>query len=760
MKWGILAALVLFVLLAFYLTYLDQTIREKFEGKRWSLPAVVYARPLELSPGMRLTTRELEGELQLLDYRKERKAVDAGGYDQRGRTVHLVTRGFRFPDGMTESAAYTLTFSGNTLARITRTDTDEPVDSVRLDPARIGSFHPNQHEDRILLSRNELPELLVNTLLAVEDQNFRYHPGIDPLAVVRALIANARAQKTVQGGSTLTQQLVKNLFLTNERTFGRKINEAFMALLLEAHYSKDEILTAYANEIFLGQDGNRAIHGFGLASHFYFRKELNDLSPEQIATLVGMIRGPSYYDPRQEPKRCLKRRQDVLAIMRDQEVLSEEEYRRAKAAPLAIQPVAGSSRNRFPAFLDLVRRQLAEEYREEALTTEGLKIFTTLDPRVQMVVEERLARTVGWMARARGMNDLEGAVVVTRRESGEILAMAGGRTPGLAGFNRALDARRNVGSVIKPAVYLTALAKGYTLASPVDDTAITVPSEGGVPWQPMNFDRSQHGRIPLYRGLVLSLNLATTRLGMEVGVKNVAQTMRDLGVQAELPTSPAVLLGAASLTPLEVAQMYQTFATGGYYVPQRAISSVLAADDRVAKRFTSSTRQRFAPEEVYLLNTALQKVVREGTGAPLANYLPSSHNVAGKTGTSNDLRDSWFAGFTGDLLAVVWLGRDNNKPAGMTGGQGALVVWGEIMRELRPQPLELVAPEGIEWRWVKLRTQETSATPFWFANQAKLPFTAASLANEPKPPEKEKNKKEPAGTSAGRVLQKILDWFR
>jgi len=759
-KWVIFLLLASFVLLAFYATYLDQTVRGKFEGKRWSLPAVVYARPLELRPGLALTPTALEGELQLAGYRKDRKAVDAGGYDRRGRTFHLVTRDFRFPDGQQESAPYTLTFAGNMLVTISRTDNGNAVENVRLEPARIGSFHPRQHEDRALLTRPELPELLIKTLLAVEDQNFYYHPGLDPIAIVRAFIANARARKTVQGGSTLTQQLVKNLFLTNERTFWRKTNEAIMALLLELHYDKDEILTAYANEIFLGQDGNRAIHGFGLASHFYFRRELKDLSPAQIATLVGMIRGPSYYDPRQEPKRCLNRRQDVLEIMRAEQVISDDEFRQAKAAPLATQTMAGSGTNRFPAFLDLVRRRLAEDYREEDLTSEGLKIFTTLDPQVQTVVEKRLAATIDRLGRKHGMTDLEGAVVVTRRESGEVLAIAGSRTPGQPGFNRALDARRNVGSIIKPAVYLTALGKGYTLATPVEDTAITVPNGGGKPWQPMNFDRSQHGRIPLYRGLALSLNLATARLGMGVGIKNVIQTMNDLGVQSDLPTYPSMLLGAVSLTPLEVSQMYQTLATGGSYLPQRAINSVLAADDTVLKRFTPSAKQRFATENVYLLNTALQKVVREGTGAALGNYLPASFNVAGKTGTTNDLRDSWFAGFTGDLLAVVWLGRDNNKPAGLTGGDGALVVWGEIMRELHPQPLELTEPEGIEWRWVKLSTQETSASPFWFTyNQVKLPFTAASLANEPKRTKKDA-KQESVGSNAGRVLQKILNWFK
>lgn len=758
-KWAVLFLSLLVGSLAVYLGYLDNMIRGKFEGKRWALPAIVYASPLELYPRMALTPHELEEELQLAGYRRDRKAEAAGGYDRREGGFHLVTREFRFPDGLEKSAPYTLTFTADTLAGIHRTDNGQAVDGVRLDPARIGSFHPSQNEDRIVLSRAQLPDLLVKTLLAVEDRNFYHHAGVDPRAILRALFADLLAGKTVQGGSTLTQQLVKNFFLSNERTLWRKGNEALMALLLEVHYSKDEILTAYANEIFLGQDGGRAVHGFGLASHFYFRRELADLSPAQVATLVGMVRGPSYYDPRKEPAHSLKRRQDVLAVMLAQKIISTQAYQEAVAAPLGTQAVTGDGFNRFPAFLDLVRRQLAAEYRTEDLTSSGLQIFTTLDPRVQMRVEQQLAATLARLGKRTGRRGLEGAVVVTRRESGEILALAGGRTPLQSGFNRALDAKRNIGSLIKPAVYLTALGQGDTLATPVNDTAFTVPNPGGKPWRPENYDRIEHGRVPLYQGLAHSLNLATVRLGMEVGVKNVVQTVRKLGVEGEFPAYPSFLLGAVSLTPLEVAQMYQTLAAGGFYQPQRAISSVVAADHTVIKRFGLAVEQRFAPEQIYLLNTALQQVVREGTGTPLSRYLPLSCNVAGKTGTTNDLRDSWFAGFTGDLLAVVWVGRDNDKPAGLTGAEGALAVWGEIMRALHPQPLELIEPEGIEWRWLNPATLESSATPFLFAaHQVRLPFVATGNHAEPKQPG---DTQPGAGTNdgVGSVLQKLRDWF-
>jgi penicillin-binding protein 1B len=727
-KWGIGAFLLLVISFFLYVGYLDSVIRQKFEGKRWSLPAVVYARPLELYPGLEISIPELEDELQLAGYRRDIRAEDPGGYDRQEEIIHLVTREFNFPDGLEKSEKYTLYFAKNALVGISRTDVGEKVDGLRIDPARIGSFHPKQHEDRIVLSREELPELLVKGLLAVEDHNFFSHSGLDLRAILRALLVNTMAGETLQGGSTLTQQLVKNLFLTNERTIWRKFNEAIMALLLEAHYDKDEILTAYANEIFLGQDGGRAVHGFGLASFFYFRRDLKDLSPAQTATLVGMVQGPSFYNPRKYPERCLKRREIVLNVMRTQKVIDELTYNVAMAAPLDTQAVTGNAFNRFPAFLDLVRRQLAEDYREEALTSDGLKIFSTLDPQVQKVVEQKLEATIARLEENTGISGLDGAVVITRRESGEVLAIAGGRTILQSGFNRALAARRQVGSLIKPAVYLAALGKGFTLATPVDDTALTLSNMGGESWSPVNFDRIEHGRIPMYRGLAYSMNLATVRIGMNVGVGEVLRTVKDLGVNGDFPAYPSFLLGALSLTPLEVAQMYQTLASGGFYLPQRVISTVLAADNTVVKRFGISVEQRFPPEQVYLLNNMLQHVVSEGTAKSLSRFLSRSYNIAGKTGTSDDLRDSWFAGFTGDQLAVVWIGRDDNKPTGLTGASGALEVWGEIMRALHPQPLDLLEPEGIKWQWLKPETFELSSFPFLFApGQVKLPFIAKTL---------------------------------
>jgi len=685
------------VLLGWHVANLDKVIRQKFDGKRWALPAVVYARPLELYPELSFTAGMLKEELRLAGYRQDNAAHDPGGYNLTGNVMHLATRDFAFADGLEKSARITVEFADSVIKKISRTDTGEPLALVRIDPARIGSFHPLENEDRLVYSREDIPDLLVKTLIAVEDQHFYSHFGVDPLGILRAMFANIRAGKTVQGGSTLTQQLVKNYFLNNERTLQRKLNEVIMALLLENHYRKDEILTAYVNEVFLGQDRGRAVHGFGLASQFYFRRELKDLAAAQIAMLVGMIKGPSYYDPRRYAERCLQRRQLVLELMRSEGVLAEEAYAAAKASKLETTGAVQSAFNRYPAFLELVRRQLVQDYREEDLTSNGLKILTTLDPQVQMQVERHLEETVAALEKRTGTSGLEGAVIVSSREGGEILAVAGGRAPLQFGFNRALDAQRPIGSLIKPVVYLTALTNGFTLATPVRDESVTLTAAGAKDWQPANYDKKEHGLVPFYEALANSYNLATVRIGMEIGVEKVVENIKRMGVNRDFKPYPSFLLGTAAMSPLEVAQIYQLFATGGFYQPQRVIGSVLTVDNTLVQRFGLTVEQRFPPEAVFLLNTALQRVVTNGTAKSLVNYIPEAVRAAGKTGTTDELRDSWFAGFTGDRLAVVWIGRDDNKPTVFTGSTGAMVVWGKIMQSLHPQPLVLTEPEGLEW---------------------------------------------------------------
>lgn len=685
-----------------YLLYLDHTVRIKFEGKRWAVPARVYGRPLELYPGSRVGPDQLLAELQRMGYERVGYPKRAASWSRNGERVLVRTRGFHFLDGETPGRFLDIRFSGDGISQLSEIGGGE-LALARLEAPEIGSIYPSHNEDRVLVKREQLPELLVQTLIVMEDRTFYQHHGVDPRAIARAVWVNLRAGGVVQGGSTLTQQLVKNFYLTRERSLWRKLNEAAMALLLEAHYEKDQILGAYANEIYLGQDGGRAIHGFGLASHFYFNRSLQELDLPQLAMLVAQVRGPSYYDPRRHPERARKRRNLVLEVMQEQGVITAGQAANARQAPLGIRE-KGDGRGSYPAFMDLVRRQLHRDYREEDLTSEGLRIFSTLDPWTQQQAEAGVTKRLAALEKQHRLPDgkLEGAAVLVDSESGEVRAMVGGRSARYAGFNRALDAVRPIGSLIKPVVYLAALMQPgrYTLVTRLNDAPLTIKGSDGKRWQPDNYDHKAHGEVPLHQALANSYNLATVRLGMELGLDHVVELLEQLGITRPINPVPAMLLGSVSLSPLEVAQIYQSFAAGGFYSPLRAIRGVQSNSGEALQRYPLTVRQAVDSGPVYLLNRNLQEVVRNGTGRGLSRYIDSEYNIAGKTGTTDKLRDSWFAGFSGNLVGVVWVGRDDNKPAGLTGSSGALQVWGDMMRRVRPSPLQLLRPDSVETVWV------------------------------------------------------------
>lgn len=689
------------VLLVGVLIYLDAVVQDKFSGKRWTVPAKVYARPLELFAGQKLNKEDFLAELNALGYRTERSANRTGSVSVNGNSVELHTRGFQFYEGTEPAQVLRLGFSGNSLASLARAD-GNPLAVARLEPLLIGGLYPAHQEDRILIRLDQVPELLPQALLAVEDREFYSHHGVSPKSIARALWVNTSSGSVRQGGSTLTQQLVKNFFLTNERTLTRKVTEALMSLLIELHYSKDEILEAYLNEVFLGQDGQRAIHGFGLASQYFFSQPLAELQLHQVALLVGMVKGPSYYNPRRQPERAVLRRNLVIDLLVEQGVVELEQAEHAKQQPLGVTKRGTLANTTYPAFLDLVKRQLREDYRDEDLTEEGLRIFTSFDPILQRKAEEAQAQTYKQLAGRKGIDQVESAVVVSNPESGEVLALLGSRLPRYAGFNRALDAVRPIGSLVKPAVYLTALEqpKQYSLTHYLQDASFSVKNQGGQIWTPQNYDRKEHGTVFLYQGLAQSYNLATAKLGMEMGVPRVLQTVRKLGVEHGWPAYPSMLLGAGSLTPIEVADMYQTIANGGFNTPLRAIRNVLTADDEPLGRYPYALEQRFDAGAIYLTQEAMRRVMTEGTGRSAYNRIPRSVVLAGKTGTSNDLRDSWFAGFGQDLLAVVWMGRDDNGQTPLTGASGALQVWASFMQTAAPRSLNMTPPSNVTMAWV------------------------------------------------------------
>ncbi|MDQ1344799.1 MAG: penicillin-binding protein, partial [Pseudomonadota bacterium] len=639
----------------------------------------------------------------------------------------------RFADERQGARALRLGFSGDAITSLEDVQGRE-VAVMRLDPLLIGSIFPIHGEDRIVVAPDQVPPLLPAALKAVEDRKFDSHHGVNPLAILRALFVNVRAGQIEQGGSTLTQQLVKSYFLDSRRTLRRKAEEAVMAVILESRFEKADIMNAYINEIYLGQDGRRAVHGFGLASQFYFGKPLTELALPEIALMVAIVRGPSYYDPRRQPDRALERRNLVLRVLAEQGVVSAADADQAAKKPLGVAEPGRKGGSFYPAFLDLVRRQLREDYEESALTEAGLTVFSTLDPLLQEKAETALAGELDRLD-ASGRKEakgLEGVVVVTTPQTGEIVGLVGGRRAAFDGFNRALDAKRPIGSLAKPLVYLAALETGrYTPASILADEPVDLKLPNGDRWKPANFDKQVRGPVPMVRALTQSLNLATVNLGLEVGLDHVARTFEQLGLDEAPPEFASMLLGATNLSPLEVAQMYNTLANGGFRSPLRAVRAVIAEDGKPLKAPELEVAEVSSPEAIYTLDRMLIEVMERGTGRAAKRQLPADLVVAGKTGTSNDYRDSWFSGFSGSHLVVAWVGHDDNSPTGLTGTTGGLAVWSRLMGSIATSSFEPLLPESLEHRWIDYFSGlETS--PYCNGSAVSLPFDVGTLL-EPAP---------------------------
>lgn len=687
--------LILLVYSGYYVYTVDLYVQSQFDGKRWALPARVYARPLEIYPGINLSASQFELELSELRYRKVISPHLPGTYSRLDGQIHLITRAFHFGDHLEPSKNMTLSFNQHSLVSIS--SPNDEVDITRLDPPLIASIFPHHHEDRILIQSEQIPDYITKGLIAVEDRHFYQHKGIDPLAIARAMWANVKARSIVQGGSTLTQQLVKNHFLSAERSLIRKINEAVMSLILEWRYSKADILQAYLNEIYLGQDGNRAIHGIGLASQYYFDQPANELNIVQSALLITLIRGASYYDPRKHPERATKRRNRVISILLQQGVISTTEASLAIKQPLGVTKRPQSGVTRYPAYLDLVKHQLRRDYQESDLRNEGLRIFTSLDPTIQKLTESILETTLKRIeSQNKDVDQLQGAAIVINRGSGEVLAIAGGRFRSFSGFNRALNAKRPIGSLIKPFIYLTALDQfNYTPTSILDDTPLKLKNKEGHVWAPKNYDHQFHGQTPLYQSLIHSFNVSTVRLGLKIGIPSIIKTLKKTGIDQDIQSYPSLLLGAINLSPFEVAQLYHSIANEGFYRPLQSLRTVLNQHHQTLQRYPMDVQPTAKPSSVYILNRILQQVTRIGSARSIASVWPELFQFAGKTGTTNDLRDSWFSGYSGNYLTTVWVGRDDNVSAGLTGSRGALQVWIDIMKKLDTTPLTLTKPSDV-----------------------------------------------------------------
>ena len=695
--WLLLKLFIVFVvLMAIYGVYLDQKIRSRIDGKVWQLPAAVYGRMVNLEPDMSISKNEMVKLLEATQYRQVTKMTRPGEFTVQAKSIEMIRRPFDFPDSKEGQVRARLTFDGDRLETIENMDNNRQFGFFRLDPRLITMLSSANGEQRLFVARNGFPDLLVDTLLATEDRHFYEHDGISLYSIGRAVLANLTAGRTVQGASTLTQQLVKNLFLSSERSYWRKANEAYMAVLMDARYSKDRILELYMNEVYLGQSGDNEIRGFPLASLYYFGRPVEELSLDQQALLVGMVKGASIYNPWRNPKLALERRNLVLRLLQQQQVIDQELYDMLSARPLGVQPRGGVISPQ-PAFMQMVRQELQSKLGDKVKDLSGVKIFTTFDSVAQDAAEKAAVEGIPVLKKQRKLSDLETAMVVVDRNTGEVRAMVGGAEPQFAGYNRAMQARRSIGSLAKPATYLTALSQPnqYRLNTWIADAPISLRQPNGQVWSPQNDDKQFSGQVMLVDALTRSMNVPTVNLGMALGLPAIVDTWQKLGVpKDQLHPVPAMILGALNLTPIEVAQAFQTIASGGNRAQLSALRSVIAEDGSVLYQSFPQAERAVPAQAAYMTLWTMQQVVQRGTGRQLGAKYPGLH-LAGKTGTTNNNVDTWFAGIDGREVVITWVGRDNNQPTKLYGASGAMSIYQRYLANQSPVPLNLVAPEDI-----------------------------------------------------------------
>ena len=679
--------IIVFVISLAVIAIIDSRVTNKLEGVLWTVPAKVYSRSLDLAEGLSINKSNLLRELKMLSYSEKKNPTKPGEYFYNKNKLNIFLRGYEDQN----SGLFEIFIRDGRVEEITN-QLGLSVDLVKLEPIAIGGMYPSHMEDRILVSWPQVPSILIDTILSVEDQTFFNHNGISLRSISRAFFTNVKAGDIEQGGSTITQQLAKNLFFSPEQTIKRKVMEAIAALLIEFHYSKEEILLAYINDVFLAQSGKRAVHGFGMGAQHFFGTSLMNLETDQIALLVGMLKGPSLYNPRRNPNNATNRRNLVLRILHRGGHISLSSLEEMKTRPLRVIKPSFRSETRYPAFHDLVRLELRENYQDSELRTQGLRIQTNLDPVLQESLESSIKKTKLELVNKYGnkLNELEGAAIAVDIISGEIKAVVGSSNPSEFGFNRSINAIRPIGSLVKPFIYLTALNKydKYTLTTILDDSKLSFES-GGEIWEPDNFDKKYHGKIPLHVALWQSYNIASARLGMELGYDSVQETFSKLGITKTIERYPSLFIGSFEMSPFDAIQSYQVIAADGFYSPLRSIRDIQDLKGEIDLSYPYKIEQRIRPEPLHLLKFAMKQTFISGTARGYPRKKIESWQAGGKTGTSDDQRDSWFVGFAGDILVLVWLGFDDNRPTPLTGRSGALEVWKNFIDDIQPTAVQL-----------------------------------------------------------------------
>jgi len=718
-----IAVVVFLVAVAALALYVYKQSIGKFEVRRLSLPTRIYADFTPLRPGVPLAADDLIEKLDRLGYRAVPALAQPGDYVAGRSQVDLYTRAFPHPTGNYPAQPLRIAFKANAIDSVVALRNPEPVQNAALEPELLTSILSDQLENRRPVKLDQVPQSLQDAVVVTEDVRFWHHPGVDPLGIFRALFRNVKAGGVAEGGSTLTQQLVKNYYLTPERSMKRKVTEAFMAVILDAKYSKRDILEAYLNDIYLGRNRSISILGVGEAARFYFGKPVNELTVPESAMLAGMIRSPNNYSPFTRPDLALQRRNTVLGLMLKYKKIDQAAYAAAIAAPLPRRPFRQrTGLSSMPYYVDRVLQELARDYGLKDVKGRGLQIYTAIDLNAQDTAARTLEAGLETLERGNrrlrnASSPLQGVVVNIDVPSGEIRALIGGRNYDMNQFDRALNAKRQIGSLVKPFVYLTAFepslsGKNVTPATLVSDSRFVLKRRFSADWSPRNYEDVYHGTVTVREALEESMNSASVRIGLATGIPNVIRTMKTLGVTSDVSDNPAMLLGAIDISPIEMADAYSTIARIGSRVPLRTIRFV--TDDRgrvVANGGDVQPVQVYPARDAFVLVNIMKGVVDRGTAAGVRS-LGYTNVAAGKTGTTNDKRDAWFIGFTPQTLTLTWLGFDDNTPVGLSGGQGAAPIWARYMEAVTAgqRNMDWAPPAGI----VMTTDDETSgglATP-------------------------------------------------
>jgi penicillin-binding protein 1B len=713
----VLATVVSVGVLSYYWVLFGRRIDARLHGERDRVLPRVYARPFELYRGQALGVRQLVDRLNDLGYAERMRVEKPGEFALERDAITLIPR-----DGDQRGIPVRVTFEPPRPAPATPPKVpplpqviriiglqaaSARTDKITLDPPLLTALISTGREKRRQVPLSAIPTRMVQAVLAIEDRRFYDHPGVDVIRTMGAIMTNLRGEKKyLVGGSTITQQLVKNFFLTPEKSLRRKLAEQYMAIILERRASKDEILEMYLNEVYLGQRGSFGVHGVAEAARLFFGKDVSNLSLSEAATIAGVIQSPYTWSPFASPEHSHDRRNVVLRAMADEGFVSAEAAERAEAEP--IQVVQRALDAQAPYFVDYVGQTLGEQYPGLTESTGTLDVFTTLDLHLQRLAQDALREGLtyvdGLLAKKKRARQAQAALIAIDPRTGEVLALVGGRSYNQSQYNRAVSARRQPGSVFKPFVYLAAFERAaaesrndLTPATLVDDepTTFQVGADPNAEWTPSNYENEYDGLITLRRALALSRNVATIKVAELAGFDKVAALWQRVGVGTDPHAYPSITLGVFEATPLEIATAYTLFPNEGSIRPLRVLSRIVSGTRTIVPPDVP-VKKIARPDTTYLVVNMMRSVLNEGTGAG-ARAAGFSLDAAGKTGTTNDLRDAWFVGFTPELLTVVWVGLDDNQPLGLSGTQAALPIWTSFMiRALAGHPSQpFTQPPGI-----------------------------------------------------------------